>query len=523
MKKWFIFLVVTAGMVIWQIGESKAPVFAKGVAEVRQEGKIHATGKEEFTIPRGGEAKTVVAPAPLMGNEEQELLKALEKARQSGDRVRANQLQGSLDELHGLSSSPYPAAAATTMTENKVVTADALSPEGALSNLGGDVLVTNYARGIKPSLAQAPNGDLYVAVEALDSNWIDLYRSQDGGRTWSLRIRISSGDSFNPSITCTQDYVYITYEGVSSADDSRRVMVFRYNSTSTGGVFYTIASNIYMPSTEHIYPRICTDRLIFGSGYYVYVTYETHGVDSYGVFFARSTDFGGTWSTPVSVQGGSENSAWNPRPDIAYGTAGMFITFEKLGWTGSAWENAIWVTKSTNYGSSWSTPAKISGGSYPCFHPRVAAAIGIQSVLVAYTQDFGTDLDISSQASTNGGSTWAYSALPWTYGDEKEVELTVSQNQGRFHAAFWRGYDIHYTWTETLIPTLWASTVIVNEANWVSGVYSRPALCVSPNKAVAREACFAWTDYRGSYYDVYFDAVYLQSGSLPFLPLLLLD
>lgn len=203
MKKGFIFLMVAAGIVIWQLGESKAPVFAQGVAEVRQEGKINATGKEEFTVPRGGAAKTVVAPAHLMGNEEQELFKALKKARQSGDRVRANQLQTSLNELRGLSSPPHPASAAAK-TEDRVVTADPLSPEGALPNLGGDILVAGSE--IKPSLAQAPNGDLFVALERFNDVWIDLYQSKNGGRTWFKLIGFSSGDSFNPSIACTQDY-----------------------------------------------------------------------------------------------------------------------------------------------------------------------------------------------------------------------------------------------------------------------------------------------------------------------------
>jgi hypothetical protein len=519
LKKWFIFLVVAAGIVIWQLGESKAPAFAQGVTEVRQKGKTVATGKAEFTVPRGGEAKTVVAPVPLMGNEEQELLKALGKARQSGDRVRASQLQGSLDELHGLSSQPYPASAAA-MLEDRVVTAGELSAAEALSNLAGDVLVTNRDRGIKPSLAQAPNGDLFVAVERLDGIWIDIYRSQDGGRTWSFGIGVSSGDSFNPSITCTQDYVYVTFEGVSSVDGSRAVKVHRLNFALSEGASFTVASNIYMPSTEHIYPEICTDYLKYPDDPYIYVTYETYGKVSYGVFFSISTDQGATWIAPVSVKGGSESSSWNPRPDIAFGTAGLFITFEKPGWTGSTWENAVWVTKSINYGSSWSTPVKIHSDSLPCYHPRVAAAIGNQSVLVAYTEDYGTDLDISSSASTDGGSTWDQHSLPYTKGDEKEVELTVSLNQGRFHAAFWRGSDIHYTWTETLKPSSWANTVIVNDTNSANTIYSRPAICVEPNKPVDREACFAWTDFRNYVYDVYFDAVYRKYGYVPLFLLL---
>jgi hypothetical protein len=56
-------------------------------------------------------------------------------------------------------------------------------------------------------------------------------------------------------------------------------------------------------------------------------------------------------------------------------------------------------------------------------------------------------------------------------------------------------------------------------------VYRKPAVCTNPTKPEAQDAAIAWTDYRESYYDVFFDSAYLTSsaGFLPAVELLLLD
>jgi hypothetical protein len=134
-------------------------------------------------------------------------------------------------------------------------------------------------------------------------------------------------------------------------------------------------------------------------------------------------------------------------------------------------------------------------------------------VMVAYTQSFASQTDIFCVYSTNSGVSYTpSSALPRTFDNEKSVALSVSDSGGRYHAAFWRAYDIEYTYTDATSPLPWAPATLVNEANWASSVYSRPAICVNPTKPLAQEACVAWTDYRGTYYDVYFDAGFLDGA-----------
>jgi hypothetical protein len=126
--------------------------------------------------------------------------------------------------------------------------------------------------------------------------------------------------------------------------------------------------------------------------------------------------------------------------------------------------------------------------------------------MVAYTQSFVDQTDIYCSYSTDGGGSFSTSSpLPRTFDNEKSVALTVSDSSGRYHAAFWRAYDIEYTYTDATSPLPWAPTTLINEANWASSVYSRPAICVNPTASLQEEARMAWTDYRGTFYDIYFD------------------
>jgi cysteine-rich repeat protein len=386
---------------------------------------------------------------------------------------------------------------------------------------GDDVLVTNYipdSDSIKPSMAAAPNGDLYIAVEDVKSTEIRLYKSMDGGVTWAYLFWIGF-NLLNPSLAYAagaEKWLFITYEVLSTVN-SRSIELFRFDPANpTNSSWSTVASDIYMPAGVHIRPEICTDTPYYDDNYYVYVTYGVEGTTYYPVYFSRSLNKGLNWTAPIEVTGNvGMSSGWQTQPDIAYGPSGLYIAFEKMGWNGSTWTNQIWVTKSTDWGATWNTPVQITSSSWDCYHPRIAVASN-GTIMVAYTTDYGDrDLDIQSHYSTDGGTTWNFIGLPWTYGAEQEVELSVSTSNGRFHAAYWSLGDlgnICYAWADATNPGLgWSNpAIIVNELGKASHVDARPAVCPNPTLPVNQEACVAWTDVRNigpGHYDVYFDHV----------------
>ncbi len=441
------------------------------------------------------------------------LLNQLEAARHSGDRAAVRTWQGALDALY--STGPVDIDTTTASVQNQEIFAG--GEQDADGRWTGDVRITlSDIDSYQPAMVAAPSGILYAAVEQADG-WIYVYRSADGGASWAWIRGFKSADtSYNPALTYAEtapddNWAFVAYEGLA-ADSTKSVWVYRFDPESSDpGTFHMLASNIV--ATPDICPRICTDTALY-SYYYVYVTYAVSAIDYFPAMFTRSTDFGVTWTTPQNVTGGAENSQNLTRPDITYGSAGLFIAFEKLGWTGSTWDVQPWVTNSINYGSAWSTPTQLLDAG-PSFHPSVASAVGNDAVLVAYTRDYSTDTDVHYAYSLDGGTMYNLGyALPWTFDDEDDVDLAVSPAPGRFHAAYRHVNDIWVTHSDTGTPGTWAPTVLANDTGTASVNYPLPSICTDPTKTVAYQACVAWTDFRAPYYGAYFDWAGRCTGDL---------
>ncbi len=382
----------------------------------------------------------------------------------------------------------------------------------------GNVLVTDpLVFQSQPSIASAPNGDLFVAVDNQEDNSIDVFDSIDGGKTWSHLYSFADGwDSQYPSIAYAHDgdaWIYVAYEKINPGD-TREVWVMRFHrglaplylNTKVGGP-WSMGS-----SSEHIHPRITTDTIETGSSYSVYVTYAVKDGSKYPIYFSRSLDSGFTWSTPADVSGGSVATTWLPTPDIAYGGAGLFVAFVKPGWTGSIIANQVWVTKSEDSGSSWLSPVQLTSWEYNQYHPAVSVAHDSDSVLVVYTLDYSADSDLAMAYSTDGGSTWSLNrSLAATASDEGSADVEASHDvddPGWFHIAYHKyvgGLDeIWYTRAATSDPNVRISHIRVDDSGNVLPFHPRPTIAMDPTKTPSTEACIAWSDYRGPKYDAYF-------------------
>ena len=397
-----------------------------------------------------------------------------------------------------------------------------LSRESAALKWGGvsDVLVTDPMENqARPSMASALNGDLFVAVDNLDDNSIEVFESTDEGKTWSHFYSFTDGsDSRHPSIAFAEgvdDWVFVAYEKVN-ADDSREVWVMRmhrsvpgflWNRAKVGGPW-----SMGSPS-EHIEPQITTDKVKWPGSYFVYITYTVQVGSKYPIYFSRSIDRGFTWSTPADVSGGSVATTWLPRPDIAYGEAGLFVVFVKPGFTGSTIANQVWVTRSTTAGLSWESPVQLTSAAENEFHPAVSAAHDRDSVLVIYTKEkeFSVDLDLNCAYSTDGGITWSNHTVNFSLNNEGFADVDASRDadgSGWFHVAYDRtlgaSHGIWYTRATTSHPDVWTSGIRVDDYGIVPPLFPQPSIVVDPTKPPSAEACIAWSDDRGTTYDAYF-------------------
>lgn len=402
-----------------------------------------------------------------------------------------------------------------------------------------DPLVTDPTREeAKPSIASAPNGDLFVAVDELTDGWVQIYRSLDGGQSWANITGFKTGtNSRNPALAYAENsgdtWLVLVYEVVTS-DFERALMsvhVDPYNTADWTAVSIDSSIPWADPGTE-LHPQIVTDFPRYLSSVYYYVTYAIPSVDYYPVFFSRSTDRGDSWDTPVNITGGSENTGYETRPEIAYSAHrnDIYVAFNKPGWTGSEWAPQVWVTNNTSVGNpaSWETPVQVTSSSRDDLEPSVAVAWESDTVMVAWTSVYGVDdSDVRISYSTDGGTVWSPpQSLPnWTFEREDNVDLAVSQAaSGRFHAVYRHnlaapeGGDIWYQWADVSSPGSWSAALDVDDGSTASGhsYYPRPAICVDLSRPPAEEASFSWTSYGGTHYGAHFDSVMLGDFDMIF-------
>jgi hypothetical protein len=392
----------------------------------------------------------------------------------------------------------------------------------------GDVLVTHPAmNAVRPSMTSAPNGDLFVAVDDRDSDWLHVYRSTDGGRSWANFAGFSTPgfDVRNPSIAYGEhsggeEWVYVAYELVNSIDDYRTMEVFRVDPDGVDYRWVAVEGPYLMNAIDdEVHPQIITDLVDWGDQYFVYLTYPVFDIDGYPVHFSRSVDRGESWSAPLDVRGTSPLTGWSTRPEIAYGkTAGLFITFVKPGSNGASVSNQIWVARSANFGASFSTPVQVTEDTPNVFHSSIAVTHGTNTVLVVFTRDWGgSDLDVAYKYSTDTGATWPWGGdLAWTPDHESSVDLAVSDSDDSFHVAYHReavaggARKVWYARTSAAAPGSWTSPEAINDGDTASGIadYPRPAIALIRPEG---EPAIAWTDSRGLTDGVYFDTLEIFS------------
>ena len=468
--------------------------------EQLRKGKVVSSSPESLE-PRGELIRkdsqiTVECEATELPEQQAKLIQDLRAAKKAGDASAVKAIEEQLGWTKGLKPK------STFLSPQRVIRESANGDE----RFATDILVSDPSwSSIRPAMASRADGTLFVVDEDADAYCLDIYKSTDDGQTWSYYASICGEcDPINPSIVVgegAENWLLIAFEWVCT--DASHIYVYRENLDTGYFDFILLASSV--PDWLK-YPQICVDSPEYFI-WYAYITYATGIIgakqDWWDVYFQRSTDYGASWSTPIIIASG----LWEPKPDIDFGYQNLYVTYEDLYAPG---DRDVYVRRSTNFGDTWDTEVALAFTTDDEYDPRVAATNGGDAVVVAYTRWIGNeyDKDIQLYYSTDSGNTWNWGFLPWTYDDELTVDLDVSYSNGKIHAAFWRSWDIRYTFADYSDPSSWQPTTLVNEGNWVSGFYTRPTIAVNPTKA--EEAGIAWTDYRfGTPYRVYFDAAYI--------------
>ncbi len=254
---------------------------------------------------------------------------------------------------------------------------------------GGD-----YTRASDPWVTFAADGTAYQSAIAmtgpqLRTNAVLVSRSVDGGRTWSAPVTLIRDDSFfNDKESITADradarliyatWTRLTIDGIGPTYFSR---------TIDGGATWEPARPIYDPGDGLL--AINNQIVVLPDGALVLFLTKLDPLRpaaNDALLVVRSTDRGVTWSTPVTVAPVQTVGTRDPETgvrvvdgstlgSIAVGPDGtLAVVWQDARVTGGV-HDAIAFSRSSDGGSTWSTPAAINANlNVAAFLPMVSIA-----------------------------------------------------------------------------------------------------------------------------------------------------
>ncbi len=282
-------------------------------------------------VPQEGFQSTCVSrPAPP-----DELETALKAALETGNKTEVRRLEGLLEpyrETPVMTNSPDPDLPVNT------------SAMGLFKTMWNPSNVEVYTGSVnldgprQIDLKQGEDGNLYLAVNKIVptnyQGWADVYKSTDGGLTWSFVNAIASQSAYFGEISMVVDVR-------SDSDlDSTRIVLFYTRSINVdmagatlrcasflrdGTGFMGGASEIRTPVTgcKMGSPSGYSDGAYSGLGTYLGVVaaeYSNNGDTSRAIRIFRSTDWGLTWDGRILVSTNQDfypTAAFKPGHSIA--------------------------------------------------------------------------------------------------------------------------------------------------------------------------------------------------------------
>ena len=269
-------------------------------------------------------------------------------------------------------------------------------------------------------------------------------RSTNNGATWGPKTTISTQDTdnrfvTNPQVAATGAFVYITWYDAGAKD------AFFRRSINNGGAFQGVVNlsnsgtvddvdsnrvalaaagtNVYAAwddfygSKDILLKRSTNNGATFSAirnltgvggvdargpdlaatGSNVYATWtDTLGPKEYEVFFAKSTNSGGTFSAKINLSNNVGNSDFS---QVAFSGVNVFVT-----WQDSTPGNSdIFMRRSINSGGSFQAFKNLSSNAGVSWYPQVATSGA--NVYFTWQDNTPGNFDVFLRRSTNNGGT----------------------------------------------------------------------------------------------------------------------
>jgi len=271
-------------------------------------------------------------------------------------------------------------------------------------------------------------------------------KSNDRGSTFSIPVNISnnSGDSGLPQMAVSGNNVYVTWENNGLGNFE----VFVAKSTDNGNTF-AIPVNVSNNAAPSGAPQIVA------SGNNVYVVWMDKTPRNYDIFVAKSNNAGSTFGAPINVSNTAKDSGY---PQITMSGNNVYVVWTE---TISNKNYDVFFAKSTNGGSTFDTPVNVSNNVGPSGWALVAAP---NNIYVTWEDRTAGNYDILITKSTDGGSTFGTPVNVSNTPEDSTFKQMVATNDSVYlvwHYGVPNQHEILFTKSTTFVPEFGALAPLV--------------------------------------------------------------
>ncbi len=424
------------------------------------------------------------APLPRPAGRAARLLADLRRARRAGDRDRALALEAARGAVPDslLATSPRPGLAAPAPAAWPGLAAAPGAEPG--DDLRIDPAGTGHRR---PRMAAQADGTLWVVAEDAEGPGLDLFRSADHGRTWALALSIEDTRELSRPVLAVgegaADRLLVACERDAGGDRSAiRLLWFDLDGTEAGEAL--IVPPVPGPTVGR--PGLCVDSPEYDH-WYPYLVFAAGQADGgTRIVLSRSLDQGRTWCPPRSLL---EDVPADVAPDPDFGEQTLHVV-------GTIGENRrdVWLLRSADYGQTWSAPSLLAAGEEDESQPRVAAANGPHSVVVALTRSLpGGGSRVEALVSRDAGATWTGGAVSGLSTAARLPAVTASRERGHLYVAWLDGRTVREVRAPADLPARWSVPFGISEGGGAL-LDAPPCPAVDPTRLA--EAIVVWGDDR---------------------------